>query len=187
MAMTARGPLVAYRDRSADEIRDISYVRRDASGWTKPQALRADGWKINGCPVNGPQVDAIGNDVATAWFTAANEQQRVYVAFSNDGGATFGNAITVDDGKPAGRVDVVLLNARTALVTWLEQTAAGGEIRARRVPRDGKAGASIKIADSGTARATGFARIARAGQDVWFTWTEQSATGKRLHVARGRF
>ncbi len=187
MAMTGSGPVIAYRDRSAEEIRDISYVRHDASGWTKPQAVRADGWKINGCPVNGPQVDAIGNEVATAWFTAANEQQRVYVAFSSDGGATFEKAIPVDDGKPAGRVDVVLLDPRTALVTWLEHTGTGAEIRARRIPREGKPDASTKIADSGAARATGFARIARTGNEVWLTWTEQGVSGKRIHVARGRF
>ncbi len=182
MAVTARGPVVVYRDRSADEVRDISAVSRDASGWSGPRPVRADGWKVNGCPVNGPQIDALGQRAATAWFTAANEQQRVYVAFSDDGGATFGNAVTVDDGKPLGRVDVVLLDEQTALVTWLEQTATGAEIRARRVPRNGQPAASMKIADSDPARAAGFARIARAGEHVWFSWTG----GKLIHVARAR-
>ena len=45
----------------------------------------------------------------------------------------------------------------------------------------------MKIADSSTARAAGFARTARVGRDVYFTWTEQSANSKRVHVARGRF
>lgn len=187
MAMTASGPLIAYRDHSADGIRDISYVRHNASGWTAPLALHADGWKINGCPVNGPQVDAIGDRAVTAWFTAANEQQRVYVAFSDDGGATFAKPIVVVDGKPMGRVDVVMLDDRSALVSWLEQTAKGAEIRARRVSREGAPAASIKIANSASARAAGFARIARVGSDVYFTWTEQSATSKRIHVARGRW
>jgi len=109
---------------------------------------------------------------------AANEQQRVYASFLE------GDPIRVDDGKPVGRVDIVMLDATTALVTWLEQTAGGAEIRARRVMRGGKRGPTIKIADSATARAAGFARIARSGNAVWFTWTEQSATGKRIHVAR---
>ena len=190
MTMTGSGPVIVYRDRSPDEIRDISYVRQTATGWSEPRPVRADGWKINGCPVNGPQIDAIGNRAVTAWFTAANEQQRVYAAFSDDGGATFGDAVTIDDGKPVGRVDVVLLDADTAVVTWLEQTANGAEIRARRVPRSGKPAPSVKIADSGTARAAGFARIARTGDYVWFTWTEQKAQGtsvaKRVHVARAR-
>ena len=190
MTMTGAGPVIVYRDRSADDIRDISYVRQTAAGFSEPRPLRADGWKIDGCPVNGPQIDSVGNRTATAWFTAANEQQRVYAAFSDDGGATFGEAIRIDDGKPAGRVDVVLLDADTALVTWLEQTPGGAEIRARRVPRNGQPAASMKIADSAAARAAGFARIARAGEHVWFSWTEQKAQGtsvaKRIHVARAQ-
>ena len=77
-----------------------------------------------------------------------------------------------------------MLDERTALVSWLEQTPQGAEIRARRVSRDGIPAPSIKIADSATARAAGFARMARVGRDVYFTWTEQSATSKRVHVAR---
>ena len=186
MTMTADGLVIVYRDRSADEIRDISFVRRTASGWTKPQALHADGWKIAGCPVNGPQIDAIGRHAATAWFTAAEEKGRAFVAFSGDGGATFTRPMPIDTGKPIGRLDVLLLDETTALVTWLEQTATGGEIRARIVRRDG-AEPSIKIAHSSTARAAGFARTARSGSDVYFAWTEHDGKSKRIHVARERF
>jgi len=186
MTMTAKGPVIVYRDRSPDNVRDISYITRNGNEWTEPRAVRADGWKIDGCPVNGPQIDAIGNRAVTAWFTAANDQQRVYAAFSDDGGVTFGDAIVVDDGKPVGRVDVVMLDDQTALVSWLEQTPAGAEIRARRVPRQGKTGRSMKIAESAAARAAGFARIARIGDEVWFTWTEQSADSKQIRVARVR-
>jgi len=185
MAVTARGPVIAYRDRSPDEIRDIYFVSKDGHKFSEPRAIRADGWKINGCPVNGPQVDAMGNVAATAWYTAANGQQHVYAAFSGDGGATFGEAIVVDDGKGSGRVDVVMLDENTALVTWLEQTATGGEIRAKRVSRAGTAASSAKIADASTSRAAGFARIARAGEDVWVTWTETDGKNKKIHVARG--
>lgn len=184
MTVTASGPVIVYRDRYADETRDISYVRRGTKGWSKPTRVHADGWVVKGCPVNGPQIDAVGNRAVTSWFTAANEKQRVYAAFSNDGGATFGKPVVVDDGKPVGRVDVVMLDANTALVLWLEQTPAGAEIRARNVTRDGKVQPSRKIADSSTARAAGFPRMTRRGNEVWFTWTEQSATSKRIHVAR---
>jgi hypothetical protein len=186
MTMTASGPVIVYRDRSADEIRDISYVRRTANGWSEPRRVREDNWKIPGCPVNGPQIDAIGNHTATAWFTAANEQQRVFAAFSEDGGATFGEPVVVDDGKPVGRVDLLMLDENTALVSWLEQTAAGAEVRARRVARGSKPGPSMKIAESGSARSSGFTRIARAGDDVWFAWTGQNGKEKRVHVGRLR-
>jgi hypothetical protein len=112
--------------------------------------------------------------VAVASITAAGARQRASVVLSNDGGGTFGKPITVDDGKPAGRMDIILLNRDAALVTWLEQTAGGAEIRARRVTFDGKAGPSQKIADSAAARAAVFARLARIDKDVYFAWTEQT-------------
>ncbi|HET8798791.1 MAG TPA: sialidase family protein, partial [Thermoanaerobaculia bacterium] len=146
MAIAEKGPVIVYRDRTKDEIRDISMLRNEGANWIAQAPLRKDGWKINGCPVNGPQIDALGNALATAWFTAPEGQSRVYVSFLSGQ-----EAIAVDDGKPIGRVDVVLLDRDTAFVTWLEQTASGAEIRARRVTRDGKRGDSIKIADSGTA------------------------------------
>ena len=186
MAMSASGPVIVYRDRSAEEVRDIAYVTKTAAGWTKPVRVHADDWKINACPVNGPQADAIGNRVVTAWFTAAQEKGRAYAAFSDDGGVTFGKPVQIDDGKPIGRLDILLLDEETALVTWLEQTATGGEIRARRVRRNGSTEPPVKIADSGTARAAGFARTAKLNSDVYVAWTEQSATSKKIHVARVR-
>lgn len=187
MTMTGSGPVIVYRDRSPEEVRDIAYVAKTAGGWTQPARVNADEWKINACPVNGPQIDAIGTRAVTAWFTAAQDKGRAFVAFSDDGGVTFARPVPIDDGKPIGRVDVVLLDEETALVTWLEQTAAGGEIRARRVSRNGTFEPAMKIADSSTARAAGFARVARVGREVYFTWTEQDAKSKRVHVARARF
>jgi hypothetical protein len=150
--------------------------------------VHADEWKINGCPVNGPQADAIGNDVVTAWYSAPQDLGRVYVTFSRDGGKTFGKPIRVDDGKPVGRVDVVLLDADTAVVTWLEQTGVNGEIRARRVTRNGgPLQPAMKIAATSIARAAGFPRMARKGRDVYFAWSGQTASTRRIRVRRERF
>ena len=187
MTVTAAGPVIVYRDRSEGDIRDIAAVRKTATGWSEPRLVNADSWKIDGCPVNGPQIDAIGDRVTTAWFTAAQERGRAYVAFSTDGGATFGPPIQVDDGKPIGRLDVVLLDGDTAVVAWLEQTAAGAEIRARRVRRNGGSEPAIRIAETSAERVAGFVRTARVGRDVYFAWTEQRPANKRVHVARGRF
>lgn len=185
MTTATAGPVIVYRDRSPAEIRDISLVRYTGGTWTQPAPVREDGWKIAGCPVNGPQVDAAGDGLAIAWFTESGQQPRVYVAFSEDGGATLGNPIVVDDGKPAGRVDVLMLDGGKALVTWLEQTTGGAELRARSVAPGGVE-PSAKIADTTTARGAGFARTARSGPDVFFAWTEQTPSGKKVHVARRR-
>jgi len=127
MAIASSGPVVVYRDRSDQEVRDIAVVRRSSGKWTAPRLVHSDGWKIAGCPVNGPQVDAIGDRVVTAWFTGAGDHGRVLVAFSDDGGATFAAPVSVDDGKPVGRVDVVMLDAKRAVISksalaWSSET-----------------------------------------------------------------
>jgi hypothetical protein len=180
VAMTAKGPILVYRDRSPNEIRDIYYVRRlqsQGSGvlvrsWTKPVAVHNDGWKIDACPVNGPNVDAKGNHVALAWFTAANDSPRVKLAFSANAGERFGPPIRIDDGNPTGRVDVVALDDGGALVTWVERTRGDtAEVRLRRVYRGGKTGPATTVAASSAARASGFPRMAVTGKDVIFAWT----------------
>jgi hypothetical protein len=182
--VTSRGPVVAYRGRTADEVRDIHLARRTPDGWvTAP--VHHDGWQIAACPVNGPAVAASGERVVVAWFTAANEEPRVRVAFSDDAGATFGAPITVDRGDPAGRVDVVLLEDGRALVSWLERGEGdAAEILARVVDGAG-GGESMTVATSSQARGSGFPRMARSGADLLFAWTDAGET-RTVRVARSR-
>lgn len=166
MAMTSNGAIVAYRDRSADELRDISIVRHVSGRWTKPKTLNPDGWKIPGCPVNGPQLDADGNRVVAAWFTGANNDPRVYVAFSEDAGATFGKPIRVDGGQAAGRVDAVLLADGSAAVTWVAQTGGKSQLHLRRINPDATLGNPIPLGEC-----TGFPRAAVWDENVAVVWT----------------
>ncbi len=112
MARTEVGLFVAYRDRSADEteIRDISYVRQIDGQWTEFKTLHEDGWEIQGCPVNGPQVAASGNRLAVAWFSGSSSEPKVQLLISEDGGAGFG--------KP---IRIVVLKARKGGVSTLVQ------------------------------------------------------------------
>jgi hypothetical protein len=184
-ALTADGPIVAYRDRSADEVRDIVVVRRVGGRWMEPRVVHDDGWAIAACPVNGPAIAAEGRRVAIAWFTAARDTARVRLAFSDDAGASFGAPIRVDDGDPAGRVDVELLPGGGALVSWIERTGDGAEVRVRRVEADGAIGPALTIAASSAERASGFPRMARSGDEVVFAWTEPGHPSRvRLAVAK---
>jgi hypothetical protein len=170
--VTSDGVFAVYRDRSQTEVRDIFSVRQANGGWTPPQPVHNDNWEINGCPVNGPSVAADGRNVAVAWFTAVGGTPRVKIAFSTDGGATFGAPIQVDDGETQGRVDVVLLPDKSALVCWLSGTVADGEIKARRVETNGSLGTPVVIAKTDISRSSGFPRMAVAGHEVHFAWTE---------------
>jgi hypothetical protein len=186
LAMAAAGPVLVYRDRSDAEIRDISIVRNVRGSWTPPATVHADGWKVDFCPVNGPAVAARQDRVAVAWFTAARDTSRVLVAFSTDGGVTFGAPSRVDDGAPLGRVDVELDSAGAAVVTWIERSAgAEAEVRARRIEDDGVVGGAVTIGPISAGRPSGFPRIAARGRELIVAWTIVGPPSS-IHVARVR-
>ena len=170
--LSSEGVIAVYRDRSDTEVRDIYTVRQWNGTWTSPSPIHADNWTINGCPVNGPTIAADNSRVAVAWYTQANDQAHVMLAFSKDAGATFGKPVIVDDGQAVGRVDVLLLPDGSALVCWLSGTVEAGEIKVRRIAQDGALGPISPIAKTDISRSSGFPRMARLGNMVHFAWTE---------------
>jgi hypothetical protein len=184
VAMAKNGPIVAYRDRTDDEIRDIYVARRVNGKWMPGTRVHADNWKINACPVNGPAIQASGDDVAVAWFTGARDTNKVNVAFSKDGGATFGTAVRVDGGQPGGRVGLVLLKDGNAVVSWLERTGGDtAKVQARLVMKNGRLGAAKTIATSTAGKASGVPRMVLSGDDIYFAWTVASRPSS-IRVAR---
>jgi hypothetical protein len=172
VALSASGPVVAFRDRGPDEVRDIHVMRFDASGWAPPTAVHADGWKLDSCPVNGPAVAASGDRVAVAWWSAPGDDGHAFVAFSADRGRTFGQAIRVDDVASLGHVGVVLLDDGSAIVTWIEFGDDGARLRARRVGASGSKSAAQQLAGGNGRYVSGIPRVARAGSTLVFAWTE---------------
>jgi hypothetical protein len=166
--ITDSGPVVVYRDRSEKEVRDISIVRLVDGKWTAPHPVYNDNWKIEGCPVNGPRVSANGSTLVVAWFTITDHKSKVTVSFSDDGGKTFDKPIRVDEGKAIGRVDVVMLDRESAMVSWME----GVKIKSAKVNRDGSKERSIVIGESSESRSSGFPQMTRHGNQILFAWTD---------------
>ena len=165
---TDGGALLAYRGRTQDEIRDMQLARFDGQAWRRPVALNADGWKIPGCPVNGPQLAECGDLVGAVWFTAADNQARVLARMSDNAGDSFGPVVRVDLGQPQGRVDSLMLADGTFVMTWLELTGkeagrAGG-IYLRTLSLEGHLAEPQLVAPSSTSRMTGFPRIVLLGK-----------------------
>lgn len=171
--------LVAYRDRTPAEIRDIHMVRRHGAVWSSPALVHGDGWEIHGCPVNGPALAVAGEKVVCAWFTAPQQSRGIVrVAFSRDGGRKFEPPVQVDGGDPLGRVDVILLDDGSALVSWLEQRSGTSAILLRRVDPSGEVAPIREAAITSGSRSSGLARLARLGDLVVLAWTETGATSR---------
>jgi len=183
-ASTADGIVVAYRDRSADEIRDI-YVTRLADGkWSEPAAVHNDGWKIDGCPINGPALSASGRDVAVAWFAAPQDEGHSFVAFSRDGGRTFGAPVRVDDEGSFGRVSVAQLPDGSAVVSWIELANRQATFRIRRVGRDGSRSPALTVFDVGSRRGTSYPRLVRGDRELVLAWVDGDPSRVQAAVVR---
>ena len=187
--MTAAGTtFVAYRDRSEDEIRDIFAVRRVDGAWAEPTRITEDNWQISACPVNGPAIGSREDNLAVAWFTAADDTPRVQMAFSTDDGITFDPPIRVDEGSPTGRVGVVMEDDDRAIVMWIESGTGDSDagIMLRRVHRDGTISNPTIIARTSTSRASGYPRMALLEKKLVFLWT-QTGDDRRVVSAISEF
>ncbi|RMG84628.1 MAG: exo-alpha-sialidase [Bacteroidetes bacterium] len=169
---THDGLLVAYRNRSETEIRDIWFVRQKNGKWTRPAPVFEDNWLIAGCPVNGPALDAVGKRAAIAWFSAPNGKAQVKAAFTSADGQGFLPPIRIDDGEPLGRVDILMLSEEEALVTWLEKAKDSAFIKIVKVGPSGKLSESRRLTTTSPSRQSGFPVMAKSGDNLVLAWTE---------------
>jgi thiol-disulfide isomerase/thioredoxin len=183
---TPAGPVVTYRDRSLDELRDPWVARRPGEAWSAPRPVHADGWRIAGCPVNGPKIVAMERELALAWYTRAGERPGVRIAFSSDAGLSFDRPIEIDaasgDLAPLGHVDVVIDHPGEAIVSWVAAKKDTAHLRVRRVARDRRRGAALELATIPAARDSGLPRMVRVEHDLVFAWTDPRAATVRTSL-----
>jgi hypothetical protein len=183
VALAASGPVAVYRDRTADEIRDI-YVSRFTDGaWQPGLLLHADNWKIPGCPVNGPSIVAQDERVAVAWFTAANNKPSVRIAFSNDSAATFGAPVEIAAGRLSGYVGLAIIDDDTLAVSWVSRTEGGiNALNIADVSFDGELGPARQVATIKQLRV--FPQLAYRDSNLVLAWTDELDDTRELRFAR---
>ena len=153
VAIAQSGPVAIYRNRTEDEIRDIFVARQLNGKWQQGVAISNDAWKISGCPVNGPAIEASGKLVVAAWFTAANNEPTVKVAVSKNSGKSFSVPLEVAGKNVSGHVGLTLIDNQTYAVSWMES----GEneeylIKLRAFTVDGQTGRAQTIGRTSVAR-----------------------------------
>ena len=171
IAITNDGPIVVYRDRSEEEVRDIYSVKNINGTWEKPNAVHDDGWIINGCPVNGPKVAVNSKNLAVSWFTVSNNHPLVNVSFSKNNGNSFGAPLKVNDHDAIGRVDVAFLNDEEVIVSYMEVDDIGTYLRIKKVSFDGKISEPITISKIDGVRNTGVPQLEIIDSEIFIVWT----------------
>ena len=187
IAVTNKGPVVVYRDRSDKEVRDI-YIARKINGiWGVPTPIHNDGWEINGCPVNGPKVASNSNNLAISWFTVSNEKPTVNLSFSKSNGASFGTLIKINDDDAIGRVDVAFLNPQEVLVSYIEGDDVGTYLRIKKVSIDGKVSAPITISKIDGGRNSGVPQLEILDNEAFIVWTVFEGNKNQLKTVKLSF
>lgn len=179
VTVTTAGPIAAWRSRTDAEIRDNNISLYQQGKWSAPKPLGAEGWQIDGCPVNGPAISAQGMHVAAAWFSAQGDRPRVLAAFSKDGGKSFSQPVEVDAASPLGRIALVWRDDNTAVISWVTAANSAGKhasLALRTISIDGEMGEVQRIAEISTGRDTGVPQMAAAEQGVLLAWTNAEST-----------
>jgi hypothetical protein len=173
ITQTDRGFMVAYRDRTENEIRDIYTASFIDGVWNEPKPVHNDGWEIAACPVNGPALDAENQTVAVAWFTGADGTPSVKLAISEDLGNSFEEPIILDDKEPAGRVDVVI-SSQKIWVSWLASHEENNSLEIRSFDFDGAQIDSLAIPGLSGSRSLGFPQISEYKDGLLVAYTDVS-------------
>lgn len=183
MARTEDGAIAAYRDRTEEEVRDIYVSRFNGDGWSEPTIVHEDGWKIGACPVNGPQVAVYEETVAVAWFTGAQDDYRVHLAFSSDSGRSFGEPIVVNENEAIGRVDLAINEFGETYISWMEEERNNrASINVSKFSADNEQINSGKVATVSRSRNVGFPQLAQAGRQLLLAWTEVSENEENYSI-----
>jgi hypothetical protein len=183
VAISASGPIAVYRDRTADEIRDIYITRFVGGKWQAGVPLHADDWSIPACPVNGPSIVAKDDTVAVAWFSAANDLPAVRVAVSKDGAITFGEPIEIASGRVAGWVGLTFIDDNALAVSWVSKTDTGSNaINIRRVSGDGQLDPVKTIGTTRQLRV--FPQLAYREEYLILVWTDEIDGERHMRIAR---
>ncbi|MEJ7746969.1 MAG: hypothetical protein WKF61_09500, partial [Luteimonas sp.] len=185
-AMTSKGPLVVYRGRTREEIRDIFTTRFAGKAWSAPNAVHHDNWKMPACPVNGPSIAAQGGNVYVAWYTAADNIPTLRIARSTDAGDTFAAPVDVQRGVDVqGRVDVAF-DGNQVWVAWLNESTGGQSLWLARYDATlSRQLERIEVARlQGRGRGTGFPQLALRDGGAWLVWTD--VINKQPHLRGAR-
>jgi hypothetical protein len=180
---------IAYRDRGEDELRDISLLRlAPEEGPEERPGERAevvwssgDGWKLDGCPVNGPALAAHERKLAVAWFTLGRANTAaVLCALSDDGGATFAEPVQLASGEVLGRVDAVYDSSGALVVSWLDSTSEPAQWRVARIDAQRRVHGPHTLAAASGGRDSGIGRLTASGERVYFAFTESEGEQPRV-------
>lgn len=176
--------LVAYRDHGQGDLRNMHWLELVDGRWSTDRVLHDDGWRIAGCPVNGPALAAGTGPVLAVWPTMRDEQMVVRMAV--EGARGFGPAVDLEsDAGTIGRVDAAPWGD-DFLIVWMGAGRVAGEsaLRLAHVDATPQVRGSRVLATLPPGRSSGVPRLAALGRVALAAWVEAADGVPTIRAAR---
>jgi hypothetical protein len=182
----------AWRHVYPGSIRDIALtVSRDGGRtFTAPVRVSDDGWKIDGCPENGPAL-AVDDDarVHVVWVTPPDGKSdtplEMFYAASNDG-ASFTDRVKVPTSGQAGHAQIAALSDGSLLVAWDEAVNSKHQVGFARARRNAATVPEFERFWTGVSIEGRSPVLAATGRGGVAGWVSGTGTGSAIVIARVR-
>jgi len=164
--------VVAYRDHGDEDLRNIHWLAHRRGRWSGEQAVHDDGWRIAGCPVNGPALAAGPSGILALWPTLQGDSMVIRAALGD--GRGFGAPVALESGvATVGRVDAAAWGDGF-LAVWLGAGSTPGATTLRVAELDARLGvrATHDVVELPPGRSTGVPRVAAARGEAVLAWVE---------------
>ncbi|MEZ5351405.1 MAG: sialidase family protein [Bryobacteraceae bacterium] len=195
IAFSSKGKVyVAWRGVLDGNVRDVFVASSSDQGatWSASARVAEDQWAINGCPHSGGAMATVGERLFISWYTVRDKQPRLYLAWSDDGGATFSQRTDVSGESVLDPNHPVLANTgdRIALIFQARDATQGdgwGPLDAYYREFDAQ-GTLSPLAKLGHAEASVVypAFAFESPGRLFIAWTESGKEGKSVVMMRGR-
>jgi len=115
--------LLSWIEPGPDNIAALHFAQLDPQthAWGNPSILSPAGANpVSTSKISSPTTVSSGGRLATVWFVADKNDPRVLLSVSPDAGQHFLMPQRIEDTRPVGGPDLVLLSDGTVFASWLE-------------------------------------------------------------------
>lgn len=182
---------VAWRKTFEGNVRDIVVAHSTDRGQTfsPPTVVSHDGWVFDACPHRGPSIEFDGQGrLYIGWYTEGrDEQPRLFIATSDDQGATFSSPVALHSATTSlpDNLHLAVHPDGQVVAVWEEVTGVRKRVVMRLSEDRGRTFGPVLTLSSGSKAEHPTVAIHDSGK-VAIGWTEHAFPHNKIMVQQGQ-
>ena len=138
--------------------------------WQEASAIVAEDWSANYPVMEAPAISVQNENVMLAWYSEAQGEPHLKVAFSQNNGQAFDTVVELAKGRTTGKVAAQWLDDTTVLLAFAERQETGVALRVAIVDENGNVLHEKQVAFSTTGKLQNPPELAKQQQQVLLAW-----------------